>query len=36
VTKNLAVEPIGNGKDGKPVFLKYIWPTAKEINAFMK
>src|SRR5206468_3434848 len=36
VTKNLAVEPLGNGKDGKPVYLKDIWPTAKEINAFMK
>ncbi|MEH2473198.1 aconitate hydratase [Nitrobacteraceae bacterium AZCC 2161] len=36
VTKNLAVEPIGDGKDGKPVYLKDIWPTAKEINAFMK
>src|SRR5439155_10390551 len=36
VTKNLAVEPIGEGKDGKPVYLKDIWPTAKEINAFMK
>jgi aconitate hydratase len=36
VTKNLAVEPIGNGKDGKPVYLKDIWPTTKEINAFMK
>src|SRR5215475_11814535 len=36
VTKNLAVEPIGEGKDGKPVYLKDIWPTAKEINAIMK
>src|SRR5450432_4071074 len=36
VTKNLAVEPIGNGKDGKPVYLKDIWPTTKEINALMK
>src|ERR1700726_850628 len=36
VTKNLAVEPIANGKDGKPVYLKDIWPTTKEINAFMK
>ena len=36
VTKDLAVEPIGNGKDGKPVYLKDIWPTAKEINDFMK
>lgn len=36
VTKNLAVEPIGTGKDGKPVYLKDIWPTTKEINAFIK
>src|SRR3569833_330693 len=36
VTKDLAVEPIANGKDGKPVYLKDIWPTTKEINAFMK
>src|SRR5258708_4753484 len=36
VTKNLAVEPIANGKDGKPVYLKDIWPTTKEINALMK
>lgn len=36
VTKNLAVEPIGIGKDGQPVFLKDIWPTSTEINAFIK
>jgi aconitate hydratase len=36
VTKNLAIEPIGEGKDGKPVYLKDIWPTTKEINAFIK
>jgi aconitate hydratase len=36
VTKNLAVEPIGIGKDGKPVYLRDIWPTSKEINTFMK
>ncbi len=36
VTKNLAVEPLGTGKDGKPVYLKDIWPTTKEINAYMK
>jgi aconitate hydratase len=36
VTRNLAVEPIGEGKDGKPVFLKDIWPTTKEVNAFIK
>ncbi|MGD0145083.1 MAG: aconitate hydratase AcnA, partial [Rhizomicrobium sp.] len=27
VKKDLAVEPIGEGKDGKPVYLKDIWPT---------
>ena len=36
VTKNLAEEPIGEGKGGKPVYLKDIWPTTKEINAFIK
>ncbi|KIZ40577.1 MULTISPECIES: aconitate hydratase AcnA [Rhodopseudomonas] len=36
VTKNLNVDPIGTGKDGQPVYLKDIWPTTKEINAFMK
>jgi aconitate hydratase len=36
VTKDLSVEPIGDGKDGKPVYLRDIWPTSKEINAFMK
>ena len=36
VTKNLATEPLGEGKDGKPVYLKDIWPTAKEINAFIE
>ncbi len=25
-------EPIGHGKDGKPVFLKDIWPSAEEIS----
>ncbi len=24
-------EPLGAGKDGKPVFLKDIWPTAREV-----
>src|SRR6201994_3905871 len=36
VKKNLATEPLGEGKDGKPVYLKDIWPTAKEINDFVK
>jgi aconitate hydratase len=25
-------EPIGHGKDGKPVFLKEIWPSSQEIE----
>ena len=36
VTKDLSKEPIGTGSDGKPVYLKDIWPTTKEINAFIK
>ncbi|MBN9602839.1 MAG: aconitate hydratase AcnA [Afipia felis] len=36
VTKNLAVDPIGTGKDGKPVYLKDIWPTTKEVNDLIK
>jgi len=36
VTKDLTKEPIGTGKDGKPVYLRDIWPTAQEINAFIK
>ncbi|MEW6766852.1 MAG: aconitate hydratase AcnA [Pseudomonadota bacterium] len=33
---NLAKDPLGIGKNGKPVYLKDIWPTTKEINAFTK
>ncbi|HEU4804339.1 MAG TPA: aconitate hydratase AcnA [Nitrobacter sp.] len=36
VTKNLTTEPLGTDKAGKPVYLKDIWPTSKEINAFIK
>ncbi|MCL2776773.1 MAG: aconitate hydratase AcnA [Polyangiaceae bacterium] len=28
---DLVTEPLGTGKDGKPVFLKDIWPTQKEV-----
>ena len=31
VDVDFSSEPIGEGKDGKPVFLKDIWPTQKEI-----
>ena len=29
---DLTREPLGTGSDGKPVFLKDIWPTQKEVN----
>jgi aconitase A len=32
VKKDLTKEPIGNGTDGQPVFLKDIWPTQKEVS----
>ena len=32
VNINLAAEPIGNGSDGAPVYLKDIWPTLQEVR----
>jgi len=29
---NLATEPLGEGKDGKPVYLRDIWPSQKELQ----
>jgi aconitate hydratase len=29
---DMYAEPLGNGKDGKPVYLKDVWPTQKEVN----
>jgi len=29
---DLASEPLGAGKDGKPVFLAEIWPSTREVN----
>jgi aconitate hydratase len=29
---DLATEPLGTGKDGKPVFLRDIWPTQQEVH----
>ena len=36
VLKDLMTEPLGTGKDGKPVWLGDIWPSNEEINALMK
>jgi aconitate hydratase len=33
---DLTREPIGTGRDGKPVFLKDIWPTLREIRDLMQ
>ncbi|WP_319517981.1 aconitate hydratase AcnA [uncultured Martelella sp.] len=32
VTKDLTTEPLGEDKDGNPVYLKDIWPSAKEVQ----
>jgi aconitate hydratase len=32
---DLTTEPLGAGKDGKPVFLKDIWPTERELQETM-
>jgi aconitate hydratase len=36
VLRNLESDPLGNGKDGKPVYLKDIWPASAEVHALMK
>jgi aconitate hydratase len=33
---DLDTEPLGTGKDGKPVYLKEIWPTLQEIKTEME
>jgi aconitate hydratase len=33
VDLDLTTEPLGTGKDGKPVYLKDVWPTNAEISA---
>ncbi len=35
VTKDLTNEPLGEGRDGQPVFLKDIWPNSVEIEEFI-
>ena len=36
VTKDLTTEPIGEDRDGNPVYLKDIWPSSAEINQFIE
>jgi aconitate hydratase len=35
VTKDLANEPLGMGRDARPVYLRDIWPTNHEIQRFI-
>ncbi len=35
MTIDLTTEPLGKGKNGKPVYLRDIWPTGKEIQETM-
>jgi aconitate hydratase A / 2-methylisocitrate dehydratase len=36
VTRDLATEPIGMGADARPVYLRDIWPSNKEIQQFIE
>ncbi|MBS4096155.1 MAG: aconitate hydratase AcnA [Sulfuricella sp.] len=36
INVDMASEPLGNGSDGKPVFLKDIWPTQGEVAEVMR
>jgi len=33
---DLQTEPLGTGKDGKPVYLRDIWPSAKEVDELIR
>lgn len=36
IRTDLTAEPLGEGSDGKPVYLKDIWPTSQEIQKFIE
>jgi aconitate hydratase len=36
MTIDLATQPLGTGKDGKPVYLKDIWPSNEEIQSVIR
>jgi len=36
VEMDMTKDPIGTGKDGKPVYLKDIWPSTREVGEVMK
>ena len=35
VNIDLSTEPLGTGTDGKPVFLRDVWPSNQEVQAFI-
>ena len=35
VQRDLTTEPLGTGRDGKPVFLRDVWPTSHEVQRFV-
>src|SRR5690349_1639165 len=36
MTEDITTAPLGTGKDGKPVYLKDVWPTNAEISAVVQ
>jgi len=36
ITRDLMTEPVGQGKDGRDVYLGDIWPTSEEVHALLK
>jgi aconitate hydratase len=36
LNRDLTTEPLGNDTDGKPVYLRDIWPTSREIAELMR
>ncbi|MFO1071603.1 MAG: aconitate hydratase AcnA [Geminicoccaceae bacterium] len=36
MVKDITTEPLGMGKDGKPVYLKDVWPTPQEVDAAVR
>lgn len=36
IVRDLMTEPLGLGKDGRPVWLGEIWPSSEEINTLIK
>ncbi|HSI57890.1 MAG TPA: aconitate hydratase AcnA [Ideonella sp.] len=35
VNIDMETEPLGNGKDGQPVYLRDIWPSSDEVNSLL-